>query len=1019
MVRYNNQHRHDFYSNIRSLDVVAKPIEYAERIKELDGEKGIFFSTNHGYQGNIHEYYTLCQQYNLKLLCGVEAYYVDNRHEKDKSNYHIVIIGKGNEGYHEINRIMSKANEDGFYYKPRIDKELLLSLNPEYVMVETGCVAGRLRNDEGAEEWLKEMKNHFKNNLFIEVQSHNEPIQIEYNKKMLRYSNKFNIPLIHANDSHYIKQEDSKYRDLFLKAKGITYSDESNFILDYPTYEEIVKRYKEQGVLNDEQIKQSLESTLIFDDWEGVDIDDEIKLPSISSNPNKELKEILNNELNKLDSNEYEEYKNAVDYELDIIEKTHMEDYFILDYHIVKKGMEDYNGLLTKTGRGSAPSFVTTKFLGLTEIDRLKAPVPLFPTRFMSIERILNARSLPDIDLNTENSEPFIQATKDLLGEDNCAWMLSFKPLQNASAFRLYCKSLDMKISEYDDVAKDLESYKDDKRWKAIIEESEHFVGVIESISPSPCSMLLYDKPVREMIGLIKTKDGMCCNLDGYNCDKYKYLKNDYLTVRIWGLIRQTCELANIPIPTINELDNLLNDKTFNIYNEGLTCTINQADSDFGTSKVKDYKPSNVSEVSAFVAAIRPGFASLLDNFIDRKHYTTGVKELDELLDDSYHYMMYQESIMKYLIWLGIKESESYDIIKKIAKKKFKEQELNELKSRLHENWFNIVGKEEGFEDTWKVVEDSSRYAFNASHSLSYAYDSLYGAYLKANYPLEYYTVAFNNYEGDIERTTKLTKELEYFNIKIKQPKFRYSRSEYFMDKKTNSIYKGIQSIKYLNESIGEFLYSLRDNKYKTFTELLIDINGNMNSKQLTILIKLDFFSEFGKSKKLMDVYENFSNIYGKKQLDKAKYYNAIFVKYAKKETEKKLMYDDTVELLKSLERKIPNEDMKITERIQAWYDYVGSCELSDKSYTRECLVLDIDNKYATKSLLYCINNGHVQWVKVGKKMFKNNKFEIGDVLYLSNTYQKQKKKKTDNGFVDVEGFDIWCDEYHIVYYDN
>lgn len=1014
MVRYNNQHRHDFYSNIRSLDVVAKPIEYAERIKELDGEKGIFFSTNHGYQGNIHEYYTLCQQYNLKLLCGVEAYYVDNRHEKDKSNYHIVIIGKGNEGYHEINRIMSKANEDGFYYKPRIDKELLLSLNPEYVMVETGCVAGRLRNDEGAEEWLKEMKDHFKDNLFIEVQSHNEPIQIEYNKKMLRYSNKFNIPLIHANDSHYINQEDSKYRDLFLKAKGITYSDESNFILDYPTYEEIVKRYKEQGVLNDEQIKQSLNSTLIFDDWEGVDIDDEIKLPSISSNPNKELKEILNNELNKLDSNEYEEYKNAVDYELDIIEKTHMEDYFILDYHIVKKGMEDYNGLLTKTGRGSAPSFVTTKFLGLTEIDRLKAPVPLFPTRFMSIERILNARSLPDIDLNTENSEPFIQATKDLLGEDNCAWMLSFKPLQNASAFRLYCKSLDMKISEYDDVAKDLESYKDDKKWKTIIEESEHFVGVIESISPSPCSMLLYNKPVREMIGLIKTKDGMCCNLDGYNCDKYKYLKNDYLTVRIWGLIRQTCELANIPIPTINELDNLLNDKTFNIYNEGLTCTINQADSDFGTSKVKDYKPSNVSEVSAFVAAIRPGFASLLDNFIDRNHYTTGVKELDELLDDSYHYMMYQESIMKYLIWLGIKESESYDIIKKIAKKKFKEQELNELKSRLHENWFNVVGKEEGFEDTWKVVEDSSRYAFNASHSLSYAYDSLYGAYLKANYPLEYYTVAFNNYEGDIERTTKLTKELEYFNIKIKQPKFRYSKAEYFMNKKTNSIYKGIQSIKYLNESIGEFLYSLRDNKYKTFTELLIDLNGNMNSKQLTILIKLDFFSEFGKSKKLMDAYENFSNIYGKKQLDKAKYYNATFVKYAKKETEKKLMYDDTFELLKTLERKIPNEDMNITERIQAWYDYVGSCELSDKSYTRECLVLEIDNKYAAKCLLYCINNGHVEWVKVGKKMFKNNKFEVGDILYLSNTYRKQKKKKTDNGFVDIEGLDVWSDEYFV-----
>lgn len=345
-------------------------------------------------------------------------------------------------------------------------------------------------------------------------------------------------------------------------------------------------------------------------------------------------------------------------------------------------------------------------------------------------------------------------------------------------------------------------------------------------------------------------------------------------------------------------------------------------------------------------------------------------------------------------------------------KKKFKGKELKELKLKLHNNWIEVVGREGGFEETWKVVEDAARYSFNASHSLSYAYDSLYGAYLKSHYPLEYYTVVFNNYNGDTERTVKLTKEISHFGIKLKQPKFRYSKAEYTMDKKTNSIYKGIQSIKYLNESIGEFLYSLRDNKYNTFTDLLIDLNKNINSKQLNILISLDFFSEFGKSRKLQQIYDNFSNIYGKKQLDKAKYPDKIFAKYAKKETEKKFMYDDTVELLKALERKIPNENIKIIERIQTWYEYVGSCELYDKNYTRECLVLDIDNKYATKGLFYCINNGHTKWVKIAKKMFKNNKFEIGDVLYLSNTYQKKKKKKTDNGFVDAEGFDTWCDEY-------
>ena len=829
MKRYNNYHRHDFYSNLRSLDCVVKPIEYIERAKELDGDKAILFTTNHGFQGNIHEYYTLAKENNIKLIVGVEAYYVENRKEKDKSNYHIVIIAKNNQGYKEINKIMSEANISGYYYKPRIDDELLFSLNPSNVIITTACVAGRLRNLEGAEEWIIRMKEHFKNSFYLEVQNHNVDIQKEYNKRLLEYANEYDIQIIHANDSHYIKPEDAKYRDLFLKAKGITYEDESNFILDYPDYDTIVERYKEQGVLNDEQIKESLDNTLIFDNFEGVFIDSEIKLPSISKDANKELREILNRELNKVSKEEYNKYKEAVDYELDIIEKTHMEDYFILDYHIVKRATEEYGGLLTKTGRGSAPSFIITKMLGLTEIDRLKAPVPLFPTRFMSVERILGTKSLPDIDLNTENAQPFIQATEDLLGKENCAWMVSFKPLQRASGFRLYCKSLDMNVSEYDEVAKNLDDYVDDDKWKDIIKESEHFIGVVESISPSPCSMLVYDKNVSEEIGLIKTKDGVCCILDGMNCDRYKYLKNDLLTVKVWTLIRQTCELANIPIPTIDDLNNLLDKKTFDIYENELTCTINQADSTFATGLIKDYKPKNVAEMSAFVASIRPGFASLLDNFIQRKPYTTGVKELDELLEDSYHYLMYQESIMKYLIWLGIKESESYDIIKKIAKKKFKEKELKDLKERLHDNWRKVVGREEGFNETWTVVNDAARYSFNASHSLSYAYDSLYGAFLKAHYPLAYYTTALNNYDGDEERTIKLTDEIKYFNIKIKQPKFRYSKSNYVMDKKTNSIYKGISSIKYLNTQVGELLYSLRDNQYNSFVDLLIDINKKIN----------------------------------------------------------------------------------------------------------------------------------------------------------------------------------------------
>ncbi|MCC0678440.1 MULTISPECIES: PHP domain-containing protein [unclassified Clostridioides] len=1018
-MRYNNYHSHKIYSNIRTLDVITKPQQYIDRTIELGHTT--YFTTEHGYQGNVHEAKTLCDKSNLKMIVGAEFYYVNNINEKDRGNYHLIIIAKNNNGYKQINKALSLANTNGYYYKPRIDEKILFEIfKPEDVVITTACVAGVLKL-ENREELIIKLKNHFKDNFFLEVQSHPHKTQVLHNVDVLELSKKYNIDIIHANDSHYIYPEESKYRTKFLKAKGINYPEEDGFILDYPNSDDIFKRYEKQNVLTKQEIEIALKNTLIFDECEEVTlINEDIKLPSISKNPNKELKEILNKEwLEKrknIPENRWNEYLDAIRYEFDIIEKTHMEDYFIIDYKIVQRAKQEYNGLLTKTGRGSAPSFIITNLLGLTEIDRLNAPVPLFPTRFMSVERILSAKSLPDIDLNAEDAEPFIQATRDLLGEENCAWMISYKPLQDASAFRLWCKANDMKLSEYDEVAKNLDKYINDDSWRDIIKESKVFVGVVESVSFSPCSMLIYDKPIDEEVGLLKTKDGICCNIDGYYCDKYKYLKNDYLTVKVWSLIRKTCELANINIPTIEELNSLLNSKTYEIYKNKLTCTINQVDSDYATNLASKYKISSVAETSAFVASIRPGFTSLLDNFIKRKPYTTNVKELDILLEDSYHYLMYQESIMKYLIWLGIEESESYDIIKKVAKKKFKEKELKELHTKLKNNWIKKVGTENNFEDTWQVVNDATSYSFNASHSLSYAYDSLYCAYLKSHYPLEYYTVAFNLYNEDTERTRKLTDEIKYFDIKLENPKFRFSKSEYFFNRDKNSIYKGIESIKFLNSDIGEYLYSLKDNKYDSFLELLIDLQGHINSKQLSILIKLDFFEEFGKSNKLLETYDIYNSIYSKKQFkkDSLPCNMEIMRRYSNKETEKIFKEVDTKKLCSYLESQIENTDIPISEKIQAHFEFVGSCNIKDdNSNPRYCLVIDIDTKYSPKITLYNLKSSNIKIFKVSKSIFDDNKIDIYDLVYLKSTKEKAKSKKIDGKWIKSNSeSEWWIQEY-------
>ena len=1025
-MKYYNYHCHNMYGNPISMDVIVSMEDYCKRAIELGHDA--FFTTCHGLQGDIFQATTLAHQYNLKMIVGAELYYVKDRFEKDRSNRHIIIIALNHDGIRDLNRVISESFTTGMYYRPRIDEELLFSLNPNNVIITTACVAG-LWNDE---ELIVKMKNYFGGHLFLEVQDHNEEIQKEVNKTVIRLSQKYNIRIIHANDSHYIYPEDAKYRDLFLKAKGIVYEQEANFILDYPDYDEIVKRYEIQGILNKNQINEALQSTNVFQEVDCSDyINDEIKLPSVSENPNEELKRIINEswtqDRERIPKEKWKEYLDAIRYEVDIIEKTNMANYFLIDYNIAKIAKEKYNGVLTNTGRGSAPSFYVTRLLHLTNIDRLKSPITLFPTRFMSIERILGARSLPDIDLNTADAEPFIQASKDLLGENNCGWMISWKPLQESSGFRLYCKALDIDYDTVNEIAKDLDKYREDPKWKDIIEESRRFIGVVEGVAESPCSMVLYDKDVRSEIGMIKTPNGkICCLLDGYNCDKYKYLKNDYLTVTVWAIIRDVCKLAEIPIPTINELDNLLDDKTFDVYRKGLTCSINQADSDYATGLVMRYKPKSLAEMSSFVAIIRPGCASLLDDFIERKPYTTGVKALDNILEDSEHRLIYQESIMKYLIWLGISEPQSYDVIKKIAKKKFKEPELKALKEQLLEGWHKQVGEEKGFEETWQVVEDAAKYSFNASHSLSYAYDSLYGAYLKSHYPLEYYTVALNYYSNDATRTGKLTKELKSYGISLEKPSFRYSIDKYFMDKENNKIYKGTEAIKFLNKDCSLYLYSLRENKYETFVDLLAEITdakdennrSYVNSRQIDILIKSQYFQEFGNNKKLLTIYNYFKVLYGRKVLskDKAKELNLpsyIFEQDGVTQTEKQYKFENICDILKLIEHNTPNESFGIKEQVEFENDALGYINMTYDVDKRVCYVLDIDTKYTPKVTLYCLRNGKTVLCKVNKALFKKQPLKVGMIIRASRFEERYKQAYVNGGWQRTNDKEWWCSAYN------
>lgn len=1018
-----------------TLDCVVKNTDYIERSLELGCKN--FFTTQHGWSGKFLEAYDLCKKNNLKMVYGAELYMVKDRKEKDNSNYHIIIIAKNQDGFYELNEIMSESNRSGFYYKPRIDIELIKRLNPNNFFITSACVGGILRPSDDMKTLFEAVYGHFGKNFYLEVQNHPFDIQINHNRNMLMLKQHYNMQIIHANDSHYIYPEQAKDRVKFLKGKGINYGDEDSFVLDFPDYDTVVERYKKQGLLSDWQIKEAMDNTLIFDKCEELHFDKEIKMPTIYPNytqeeKDKELAKHLSEKWDKekvnVDKSRWQEYQKGIAFEYKIVKDTQMADYFLFNEKMVELAKEKYGGVLSRTGRGSAVSFYINKLLGFTEIDRFTAPVPLYPTRFMSTARILETRSLPDIDQNWADVSAPILASKELLGEDGIYYMYALGTMKESSAFRNLCRAYDIPMDEYNEVGKNLDAFRNDKKWKPIIDEAQKYIGTIESISPSPCSFVLSNKPLPRELGLIRVGNELCACIDGYTSDVWKFLKNDYLTVKVWKIISDFYKMIGQPIPNIRELLQKVDDRTWKLYEDGMTATLNQADTDISTSMLKRYKPQTDAEMSAFVAAIRPGFASLVNTFLDREPYSTGVTEIDDILQPSYHFMLYQESIMAFLVWCGMKEDHTYDIIKKISKKKFTPEAKEELRQELLAGYKAKLGTEEGFDEVWQVVDDAARYSFNAAHAVSVAYDSIYGAEAKEHHPLEYFTTVLNEYQSDNEKTSRIIAELDYFGIHLENIKFGKSKSEYTFDRNTNTIYKSISSIKYCNEVIANELYELgKNNTYKDFVDVIKDIKTktSVNSRQLQILTILNFFSDYGSNKKLLQIIEMFEKFYDRKQIKKSDvevlgidlnefegcYDNETPKMY------KELHMDRYVE---KMSKKIEDKPLSIKEQIKYEQEYLEYIIYSNPKAPKNMFYVVEAKFYKDKTKpylnLYNLRTGDTLKTKITSgKSFVERPFQTGNVINVTEFREKNKMKMVNGAWVKtpemekiVVGWDVY-----------
>lgn len=1092
MKTYANYHKHTDESNVYTPDSTVLIEDYIKRTEELGHQ--IISTVEHGYVGNYFADYIKIEKTNkkrkskglppLKWIFGAEFYWVKDRHEKDKTNSHIVILARNENGRKNINRIMSQCNKDGYYYRPRVDLELIMSLPSEDVFITSACIAFNKYDD--IDDIILKLNNKFKY-FYLEVQPHHVERQREWNKHLLELSYKHNIPIIAGVDSHMIYETQAIERDDFLKSNNIHYEEEEGFFMDYPDYDTLFKRFQEQGVLSDKEIEIALENTNEVLKFEDIILDKSMKLPNIYKNLTQEernikLKNIVycnwNKEKINVPKEKWSYYEEQIEYELSEIFGCNMADYFLFNERTIDIGINKYGGVLTHSGRGSAVSFYVNKLLGFTNVDRIASKITMFPERFLTKDRILKSHTPPDVDFNVASREEFLQAQKDLLGEKCCYDLLAFGTLKLKAAWKMYARAYDISPDKANEVSKQLDKYEEklkyaerdemgellediniedfiESKYLELLEGCKKYLGIRTTRKGHACGSVVSSLNIEEEIGVIlcksetTKKETLTACIESGTIDYFGFLKNDFLVVAVVETTNEIYKRIGIPQYSEKELLSLVEDnqKVWDIYKNGLTLCINQVEQEGSRKKCMKYKPTNIVELTAFIAAIRPSFKSLMNKFLSRSEFHYDIKEFDELLQTEempYSYIFYQEQLMQILGFAGFPMKETYDIIKSISKKKTYCKDcgttgndgmktcpicgstrisplVDKYEEQFMEGFISKISNhsEKTAKEVWNIILDFAKYGFNASHAYCMDLDSVEQAYLKAYYPGIFYEVMLEKYtkKGKKDKVAGLKEEMKHFGIKLGKIEFGEDNRGFKYIPETNTITQNVMALKNVNQMTADVLYELSKNEYNSFIELLSDMKQipALTKRSIEPLIELGYFSRFGNIEYLKKCYKVYEKFINRKQFSKTDEYSYIIQKYAKTETDK--MYKD-VEVTSVIYDIMNNYNSEVSELEQIVCDFkrygetnTSLSKLSQKVY----IVIGIDTKYSPKITLYNPYTMKSQVVKMNKSTFERIGLSQYDCIEHLKVSKRRKMVKRKDKFVPTEGFDYWLGNCNIL----
>lgn len=1045
MPNYTVLHLHSDMSNgVTNIDSVTKYIDYIKRAEEL-GMKAMAFS-EHGSVFAWDLKKEDMEKHGLKYIHAEEFYVTETVTEKIRDNWHCLLIARNWDGVREINKLASGSfnrSDCHYYYAPRITFDDLLRTS-DNIIISTACLGGILnRASDDIQDKFIDFLSQNKHRCFLEIQHHNVADQIVYNRKLYEISKKYGIKLVAGTDTHSLNEQHAEGRKILQRSKNIFFEDEEGWDLTFKSYDELCSAYKKQCSLPEDVYLEAIENTNVIADMvEPFEIDRHTKYPHIYDNPVETFKKKVNEGYK---NNKYlkERYpRNVVSTrmkeELEVYEKVGAIDFMLLETYI--REWEAKNGIESGYGRGSVSGSLIAYALGITQMDSLKFNLSFF--RFMNPSRVTNA----DIDTDycsadREKIKYFLLHDKLNLPNIKTSEIITFNTIAMKGAIKDVCRALNISLDEAQTISDavtmdEKHNWIIDNKWREKYPEVFKYVdivsGTIVSIGSHPSGVLVSDRDIESDIGLcsISTSDYPVSMLDMHGLDGQMYVKLDILGLDNIGVINETCRMLGVDRLTPDNVD--LNDEKvwksirddttliFQWESDSAQAYLKKLMSDETIAKAKEKDP-NFSYIKWFSfgnGLIRPSCASFRDDVACGKFYDNGFKELNEFLAPEAGRVAMQETIMMWLQkFCGYSPAESDTVRRAIAKKKGTATLLPEIEQRFIEyssTHYDITKEkcQEVIKPFLQIILDASLYGFSWNHSDAYSCIGYISGYLRYYYPLEFLTAAFNTFTDKEDKIVSITEYANKVGIKINPPKFRHSRSGYQMDKETNSIYKGLQSIKFMNEDVSETLYNMRDQHFDSFVDLLKVFPGN--TKQRDILIKLDYFTEFGPSGTLLRIASIYDQYAGKKIIKKGKT-NGIPVELLEKystQTEKQYRLTDPNAFLTKLCSMIPHIELPMQTRVEAQQEYLGYISIVMPEKKNFGYVIDVNTKYSPRLTVYQLWNGKTETYKVQKKVYEKNPFNSGSIIQF-NSESRNKSRKDENGnWIKLPETELWITAY-------